>query len=533
MPTNTTDTLTIKLVNENISAQQAATAIGSTVIYSTSAFNPSFTSYNVEQDFNTPSDAFTFITEDGDQIKNIYENIYIGIHIGIYVNSNCIILGYIDNFDLVYNRNGGIRLTLTGRDLLGIAAQTHLLPNMGTSAATNFQFPATTTYQQAFSQIFQAGLYPVSNYNPQNAATFSPPVVMAANDASLSVISGGKIGLSVFRRTGRGLIKSINTAVNHLMKPDLRHTHTDTVLGYADKLAKSIGCKIKCAPINGIETIYINPPSYDREGATPYAITHLQNQPTQNNVIDGKIKIDYKNQPTVIIGQITHSDPQFRQQTYKVICVNEITGYQNLNGLVQANPTTGQDALQYTNLEKATVKSQVQYVIDQLTSGQVSSGATITTTVNNPSPSAQPTTTTTNIAPGYQILNPNMDLAKAYFSIQGSIMPFTLSPFNRMEYYEDTSAWTVDELQFAVAEKMADYQDQYLTLEYTVKGHTVNGAVWQPNVLCTVQDDITGLAPFSGTFWIQKVNFIRSRNEGCLTKLTLKLPYTHLSRTTK
>jgi prophage tail gpP-like protein len=92
-----------------------------------------------------------------------------------------------------------------------------------------------------------------------------------------------------------------------------------------------------------------------------------------------------------------------------------------------------------------------------------------------------------------------------------------------------SNAHTTKEAMIAASEYLADCQDRYVEMEYTVQGWSQNGYVWQPDTMVKVFDDLLfpGQKNKSIPMWIRRVEFSRSRQGGTTTKLTLTLPYTH------
>src|ERR1700674_2913958 len=88
-----------------------------------------WTSYNVERDFFVPADAFTLVCED-DRADQLNNDIQLGMKVRLRVNNNTVLIGYVDDFQYTYNRSSGKQLTITGRDVLGMASDATVFPNL-------------------------------------------------------------------------------------------------------------------------------------------------------------------------------------------------------------------------------------------------------------------------------------------------------------------------------------------------------------------------------------------------------------------
>jgi prophage tail gpP-like protein len=133
--------------------------------------------------------------------------------------------------------------------------------------------------------------------------------------------------------------------------------------------------------------------------------------------------------------------------------------------------------------------------------------------------------TSGKLGQGYIQLDPNQDLY--------NILPTTIidlqTEVSLPKYFVDQNAHSLLELQAGAAMAMAEIQDKYFVLNYTVQGLTQSGFVWYPNQMCNVYDEITGgTSAIDGPYWIKKVNFTVDRASGYHTHIELTLPYTHL-----
>jgi len=433
-------------------------------------------SYNFESDFYTNADAFTVVVEDVDASQLLLK-LGLGSKMIITLNNHPQMVGYVDDIGVSKKRGSGTKVVITGRDLLGQAAQGHVLPNMGTNDATNFHFSESDTFETAFKRIF-------NNFQPKTQIQFSK------NDDrfSLQLKTGGLVG--VRKKLQRGSVenkekyskqtRSFSDTLKHILQPN----PGDTFLVYANKLAKCLGCNIKTTLDQNLnEIINIGPPCYDRTIASAYNVFHT-NDPKlskQNTIIDAKLKFSIKDQYTAVIGQLTGGIAGYKKVSNKVIGINEITGligaYEDQNGNRKILP----------NLD---------IVLKELTTNK-----------------------------GYSTLENNEGLLAVLDNL-----PVTIdAAYSRPLWHESYSAHESQELSMEVREMLEMQQSKFFDCEYLLKGHTYgdNNLVWVPNQMCKVYDSILSPAgnPLNTNLWIEKVNLTRTREDGPMTNIKLNLPY--------
>lgn len=86
--------------------------------------------------------------------------------------------------------------------------------------------------------------------------------------------------------------------------------------------------------------------------------------------------------------------------------------------------------------------------------------------------------------------------------------------------YVTTSATTAEYLSFFADSLITEQRHQGFTAEYTVKGFSQAGKLWNINKIVTVDDDVNGL---HGNFLITGRTFVLSKKEGSVTKIRLSL----------
>lgn len=431
-----------------------------------------WTSYSIDRDFFYPVDSFTIDCAD-DRADQLLNSIQIGMKVAFSVNNNDMFIGFIDSFDIEPERgSAGKRLIIRGRDRLGMLADSSIYPNLGSSTfQQTYQFKPADTLSHVVNTILQ-----------------SAPGISGVNIdddiAGLTAATGFGIGVRQKGKTGRGLAKNYQSNLNHLLKPE----KAETYLSYIIRIVARTGCEVKMVP-GSDSVINIAPPVYDRisNGQPNFSLVrHTINNTLQNNILSSKMSINYKDQPSVIIAEACHGGATYKRVNKKVICINEITGYDR----------TTNKQLTLTN-----ARPSVQQAVTELTNGVTS----------------------------YSTINPNQNL---YDAIPNTIADLT-TIVSRPKYVVDYNAQTNEELQFYTAQLMAHYQDKYFTLDYEVQGHTQGGFCWAPNLMVNVVDEsFHPTKSLNSKFWIKKVTFTRDASGGCRTRLTLTLPYTHLYNVT-
>jgi hypothetical protein len=487
-----------------------------------------WTSYNIQQDFFKSADGFTLTCED-DRVDQLSNDMQVGQRLQFVINNCPVLVGYVDSLDLSYDRAGGKKLVIEGRDICGILEDAHLYPNLGTNGIIDYQFTPQTTLSQALNTILVNSLTPIKQLVNEDRTPFA-----GSSFGSLTFATGFGVGVRAKGKTGRGISKSFTSNLDRLCKPEKGETY----LRYASRLAKHAGCFIKCIP--GCDnTLFVGPPTYDRTNFTPsFAIQHQYVDNAANNSQRGRLKVSYKEQPSVIIGEATHGTPTFRKQTFKVVCINECTGYQpgstvlsvdtailsvgNAIGLLTTgvSPTAGQ-----TTVIPGTPSRSQRAPADPFAPPPDINNPQETIIINTPGTKA------VTVAPiGYYLIPPNYNL---YHTLNRTIVN-TQTNFSRPYYYFDYNAQTPEELMIGVTELMADFQDRFLELEYRLDNHSQNNVTWRRNMMCTVSDNAfaPGSQSMANVYWIEKVNFTKSRNGGTETNIVMRLPYTHMTNLT-
>lgn len=445
------------------------------------------TSYTLTSDFFVEPDAFAIEIED-DRVQQVIDNVAIGCQVQFFINlSTPVMFGYIDSMEVSGTRGGtGRKVSIRGRDILGLAQDATIRPNIAGNASNNFQFKPNSRFSSIIQTIF---------------SDFSQIGSVVSNDdqfSQLTAATGFRTGIRRVGKTARGLQSSFNHSFQHIIKPvahrsihNAGYNHYESYLQYAKRLCDLAGFHLKMVPGSGTvggpnnQTLFCGNPIYDRQdssgqyGAASFQFSLIRslddNDSKKNNILSGGMKVSWINQPSVIIGEMTAGNGQYAKQNKKVICINELTGYVNGNNSTE-------------------VLQSVREFISDLQ------------------------------AQGYPTLEINQALRDA---IPNSLANVQSNNICRPMWFGDEYAFDLQELKWKVAQRMSQFQEKFLTLNYEVYGHSQEGNVWQPNLMINVQDDIVD--PNSSTagkqYWIRKRVFTRTRGQGTRTALELSLPY--------
>jgi prophage tail gpP-like protein len=455
------------------------------------------TSFHLEKDALTPSNSFVLVIEDSDVTKLIY-TIQRGFAANISINGKPQMTGYIFNYFLSYNKNGGTKLTIECKDLLEYMAQYTCLPNIVVSnTRINVHFGPKDTLQAVLTAIAEAFYVTYNNGLATPVLARPPQVTVDAEHKNLELGSGFAFGLrtSTGGKSGQVTTKSLNTALEHLAQP----SKGESYLAYMLRMCKLAGCHLKMAnqcfdPNNFSQTIICKSPSYGFENGTPFSLLHSYTNP-DNNVISGDIHYNLDHQPSIVIMEAnTTGDAKFHLSTVKGLATNALTAYFS-NQSNQSNSTA-------FPLPGTFLLPGVEYAIAALTQAS---------NTNN-----------------YSEAPFNEDL----FNQARSIPVDTSVPFSQPYYTVSPNAHTAKEAMIAAAEYLADCQDKYVEMTYVVQGWTMPGTdyIWQPDCIVLITDDALvppGASSKSFPMWIRKVNFTQSKRDGTMTKLTCTLPFTH------
>jgi hypothetical protein len=402
-----------------------------------------WTSYTFDSDFFNPSDSFSFELSD-DRAEQLKDKIILADPVELLVNGTVECKGFVEALDFSYSVNGGTTLRLSGRDILGVVCDGTMAPNVKITDSSSFEDALLKAFENAGWDKDHIAFV---NFN--NSANFKPETY----------------------QNGSGRKKS--DKIGHQLKPH----KNEGFMEFALRICRRSGWNIKLTPDGSY--IHIGMPNYFADTYDPVFIHKLKNT-TSNNILTGSVSIDWRKQPSYIIGEATGAGGNFRKGLNSVFAPNTLLLDQNDMILVG-----------YSHLSEKKVKW---------------------------------------LFPGDERLISNLPkmVTDLFPGMIAANSPEGNSKLRPLFEYDDESK-TLASLEYVMRKKMADFQSNMFSLVYTVSGHSqkIDGAAanYAINVMCKVIDETYG---FDNAFWVQKRTFTKSRTAGTKTQLTLKLPYIYV-----
>jgi len=278
----------------------------------------------------------------------------------------------------------------------------------------------------------------------------------------ISIHGNRKYGMNVPGKTDRAAARALKLQVNHKLKPK----KNEGLMEYLSRLSKRSGWILKLFPDG--EHIWVGPPIYDR---TEQPVTSIINRfnGIGNNVLESSYALDWSQQPAFIVAEASGFGGKFRKNINNVVMVNDITSVGD--------------------------KGILSFVQDRMIELKKS---------------------------GYKLIKQNFALLESIPKELGKINKSNKQGQLRQNFIYDHESKNLDELEYFVRMTMAEFNNKYLQLNYTLDGHTNQNSIWQINTLVNVEDDTYKL---NSRFWIQSRKFTKSRDGGTKTELVLRLPY--------
>lgn len=254
--------------------------------------------------------------------------------------------------------------------------------------------------------------------------------------AEKNIISGKKVGFKA-RKTYKSELRSLSKSIDQTTKPQ----KGEGLFRYIERICSSHG--LSCWLNNAGNTLYVSTPDFDQESL----YTFRKTKSGLDNVLESSLRFDLAAQPAFVYAQCkamlkprstqTDSNQTAASQkgsTYKCIYVNEFAGYD-----LETND--------YIDIVKKVLADKQ--------------------------------------SKGCEVIP--IDLDKALVRATSKIKHNLYNP--RTVYIEDTVSKTQDQLNLAVARKMATEQVKYMTYTLKLSDFVVDGAVINTNTICTVLDE--------------------------------------------
>lgn len=438
--------------------------------------------YSYESDFLISCDAFQMRVGDKSVTPEMRAFMQGGQEVQLFVQfldtsgnmlyQNPVFTGFLDKVDEDYDRSGTF-FTLYGRNFLGplcdsgidpwssaykfVEGQT-LADVMGRVFAT---FNITTFYlTDAQNRQITTGIDKSRAKLHSHTETVTRPVDILSDKPKTETTT-------VTITEWIDPTNSFDLADKSIKK--LQPLHNETFMQFVERNLSRFS--LHCWAMSDGSGVVIGQPDYLQEPL--FKIINKTNG-DGNNVLHGRMQINFANQPSLIIAKGFHGGGDFANTRIKTCKVNEFIGYPITSeggvtiGLINNNGTF-------------TPRDEVNAVIKQFK--------------------------------GLKPLDPNQDLANNYATF------FTPPAVPRVLFWEDEKSRTLHQLENAVRRKMAEFQMNALILNYTVQDHVQDGLVWKHNTIATVTDDTLGIV--NQPFWIVSVSFKKSRGRGTTTDLKM------------
>jgi len=438
--------------------------------------------YSYDSDFMTPCDAFSMRVGDQSVTPEMRKFMQGGQQIKLFVQfldvegnllfQNPVFTGFLDKVDQSTDRNGTF-FTLSGRNILGPLCDSGIDP-----WSNAYKFAEGQTLGDVMGKVFAT--FGITNFYLTDAKNRQITTGVNKATAKLSQqtitvttpsdILKDKPTTTTTTEVITQWIDPTNTydlGAKSLKK--LQPLHNETFMQFVERNLQRFN--LHCWTMSDGSGVVIGQPDYLQEPL--FKITNRFNG-VDNNVITGRLEIDYSSQPSLIIAKGFQGGGDFNNTRIRTCKVNEFIGYPVLND-------NGDTIGPITVGGVTTPRPEVDKVIKQFK--------------------------------GLKPIEPNIDLATNY------AIYFTPPAVPRTLFWEDAKSRTLHQLEGAVRRKMSEFQSKALKLHYTVQDHVQNGLVWKHNTIVTVTDETLGI--LGQAFWVLSLSFKKSRSRGTTTDLVL------------
>lgn len=275
----------------------------------------SLSSFKVEKDFFKAADTFSmeFSGEENlNLIKELKKRIKPGQPVVIHLNEQPKLTGFVDSVELSIS-SGGVRLSIRGRDKLGVVIDSCLTPDTRANP------------KDTLLTALQKGVAPFG---------FSKEDLIFSKEEE-SRLKGLEFKDNAFvgtwaERTARRAFQDPNAPIARTH----RAKKSEGCIQFCRRICDMNGLFLNLSPDG--EKIIISPPVYDRSGGQKFVISHRINPELfVNNIISSDLQLNFSDQMSVIIVEGTSGGGQFRKQTSKTIVVNDLIGYDDSGNITK------------------------------------------------------------------------------------------------------------------------------------------------------------------------------------------------------
>lgn len=439
--------------------------------------------YTYESDFMTPCDAFSMRVGDKQVTDEMRKFMQAGQQVKLFVEfldvsgnvlfKNPVFTGFLDKVQQNVDRSGTF-FTLQGRNFLGPLCDSGIDPWSNT-----YKFVEGQTLGDVMGKVFSNfGITTFFLTDAKNRQITTG--VLKANATLQSKTYTVTTVTDILSDQGATTTSSTETITQWVDPTNtfdlqeksikkLQPRHDETFMRFVENNLQRFN--LHCWAMSDGSGIVIGQPDYLQEPL--FKIVNKLNG-DGNNVIKGRIGLDYSSQPSLIIAKGFQGGGDFQNTRIRCAKVNEFIGYSVIdgNGAITGPVQTNGEFTPLPEIDK---------IIKQFK--------------------------------GLKPLDPTVSLAQGYSRF------FTPPPVPRVIFWDDEKSRTLHQLEGAVRRKMSEYQSRALRLNYTVQDHVQDGIVWKHNTIVTVNDEVLGIN--NQNFWILSVSYRKSRGSGTTTDLVL------------
>jgi len=250
-------------------------------------------SYRYNENFLTPSDAFSFVLEDAYFDDLTKAAVVPGAKVSLIMSGNIQCTGFIDSVEKSASRSSGTVWTINGRDVLGQAVDCGIDPTT--------TFTKATTLDQFLATVF-------APYSWGAITSFATD-----NANNRSVITGQKRGIPTSKKG-----KPLKSFQLHQLRPYAR----EGAYEFASRVCQRQGLWIW--PTADGQQLVVGTPDFDQ---APITLLQRLNNGGGTNVLDGSVKFDVSNQPNVIIADGEGGGGEFGHSKLQALLVNPAVAY--------------------------------------------------------------------------------------------------------------------------------------------------------------------------------------------------------------
>lgn len=387
-----------------------------------------FIEYSFNSNFLTPTDGWSFTIAPENISDDLKEALKPGAAVTLTVNDHLQSTGYIDSVDISASKNAGVEWRIEGRDKMGQIVDACADPTK--------PFKDGQTLLQAMVTLFAPfGFSSEQDFINDQAASRDVKKGALRNKSKRSDAKG----------FGRRAIKEYQL---HQVKPYMR----EGVFTFAARIAQRFGLWIWLTPDG--KQVVLSKPDFDQD--ISYALR--RNKAGTTNVIDGSVKFDITDQPTVIVASGWSQSGEFSGGAIDAIYSNTI--------------------VVIPDEESNSLPADVQ----------------------------------TYARAGARVLSGHPFHTDLRFNV----------PKHKVLYLSDPESQTLEQLENYVRREMALLQRKAVTVNYTVEGHgqdTPDGFIpWTVDTIVRVEDEIADLRE---DMYVLARTFHKSRSGGTTTHLEL------------